>query len=96
MRPLDGVRVLELGQIIAAKLNQARGPVTLFIPLRGISMIATEGGSFYDSAADRALIDSLKAGLSARVAVRELDLDINDPRFAVALADELHAMIARD
>jgi uncharacterized protein (UPF0261 family) len=83
----------ELGRIIAAKLNQARGPVTLFIPLRGISMIATEGGPFYDPAADRALIDSLRAGLDPWIQVRELDMDINDPRFAVALADELHAAI---
>jgi len=79
----------ELGRIIARKLNSARGPVTLFIPLRGISMLATEGNAFYDPVADQALIDNLKAELGANVEVRELDMDINDPRFAHAMADRL-------
>ena len=63
--------------------------MTLFIPLRGISMLATEGSAFYDPAADKALIDNLKAGLSANVEVRELDMDINDPRFAQAMAKRM-------
>jgi uncharacterized protein (UPF0261 family) len=79
----------ELGRIMARKLNAAKGPVALFIPLRGISMIATEGGAFYDCDADRALTDHLKAGLQSHVEVRELDMDINDPRFAQAMARRL-------
>lgn len=79
----------ELGRIIARKLNSARGPVTLFIPLRGISMLATEDSAFYDPVADQALIDNLKTGLSASVEVRELDMDINDPRFAQAMAKRM-------
>ncbi|MBO0783348.1 MAG: Tm-1-like ATP-binding domain-containing protein, partial [Ktedonobacteraceae bacterium] len=76
----------ELGRIVARKLNGAKGPVVLFIPLRGISMIATEGGAFYDGDADRALIDTLKAELQRHVEIRELDTDINDPHFAQAMA----------
>ncbi|MFL5706444.1 MAG: Tm-1-like ATP-binding domain-containing protein [Ktedonobacteraceae bacterium] len=79
----------ELGRIIARKLNSARGHVTLFIPLRGISMLATEGNAFYDPVADQALIDNLKAELGANVEVRELDMDINDPRFAQAMAKRM-------
>ncbi|MBV9229914.1 MAG: Tm-1-like ATP-binding domain-containing protein [Chloroflexi bacterium] len=83
----------ELGRIIARKLNQAKGPVALFIPLRGVSMIATEGAAFYDPDADRALIDNLKAGLETNVEVHELDMDINDPRFADAMAQRLDEFI---
>lgn len=79
----------QLGEIIARKLNQAKGPVTLFIPLKGVSMIAIEGGPFYDAEADKALIDALKKNLSSNVEVRELDMDINDPRFAQAMVDKL-------
>lgn len=79
----------QLGRTIARKLNQALGPVALFIPLRGVSMIATEGGVFYDPTADRALIDTLKADLHSTIEVHELDLDINDPRFAQAMARRL-------
>ena len=79
-----------LGKLIAQKLNQSRGPTTLFVPLRGISMIATAGQPFYDEAADRALIDTIKANLDpAKVTLREMDTDINDPRFARAMAEEL-------
>lgn len=83
----------ELGRSIANKLSQAKGPVALFIPLRGVSMIATEGGAFYDAEADRALIDNLKAGLGSNVEVHELDMDINDPRFADAMSQRLDEYI---
>jgi uncharacterized protein (UPF0261 family) len=83
----------ELGRIIARKLSAATGPVAVYIPLRGVSMIATEGGVFYDPEADRALIDNLKAGLRSDIEVHELDMDINDPRFAEAMADRLDEMI---
>jgi uncharacterized protein (UPF0261 family) len=82
----------ELGRRIARKLNAARGPVTLFVPLRGVSLIATEGQPFHDPAADAALIGALREGLEPHVDVRELDTDINDPAFAVAMADRLHEL----
>ena len=81
----------QLGEIIARKLNQAQGPVTLFIPLKGVSMIATEGGPFYDAEADKALIDALKKHLNSNIELQELDMDINDPRFAQAMVERLVA-----
>jgi uncharacterized protein (UPF0261 family) len=84
----------ELGRIIAGKLSAARGPAALFVPLRGVSMIATEGQPFYDPAADRALIESLRAHLGGNVELHELDMEINDPAFARAMADRLHEMLS--
>lgn len=82
----------ELGRILAAKLNAARGPVTLFLPLRGVSMIDAEGGPFWLPAADAALFDGIRATLDrTRVGLVELDLHINDPAFADAMADRLIA-----
>jgi uncharacterized protein (UPF0261 family) len=83
----------KLGAIIARKLNSASGPVALFIPLRGVSAIAGEGQVFYDPAADAALIQALKENLLPEIEVHELDLHINDPAFAEAMArrfDELY------
>jgi uncharacterized protein (UPF0261 family) len=82
-----------LGKCIAAKLNAALGPTALFIPLRGVSMIATENQPFYDPEADAALVNALKADLSDHITLHELDMDINDPHFAHAMADALHAML---
>ncbi|MBA2248484.1 MAG: Tm-1-like ATP-binding domain-containing protein [Chloroflexia bacterium] len=79
----------ELGRIIAGKLNGATGPVALFIPLRGVSAIDIEGQAFHDPEADAALFDALRSELDGRVKVVEVDTDINDPAFAIAMADEL-------
>jgi uncharacterized protein (UPF0261 family) len=80
-----------LGEIIASKLNAAKGPTTLLLPLRGVSAIDREGQPFHDPAADAALFEALKRGAGAHVTVRELDLHINDPEFADAIASELLA-----
>ena len=53
----------ELGRRIARKLSAATGPTALFVPLKGVSMIATEGGPFHDAAADEALFSALREGL---------------------------------
>jgi uncharacterized protein (UPF0261 family) len=81
-----------LGRVIAEKLNRARGPLTVFVPLKGVSLIATEGQVFYDPAADEALFGALREHLDPEVDLRELDLDINDPAFAQAMADRLDAL----
>ena len=79
-----------LGRRIAAKLNRASGPLTVFIPRRGMSSIGTTGGVFHDPQADAALISELRAGLDPRVEVVEMDTDINAPAFARAMAQRLH------
>jgi len=80
----------ELGRRIGRKLSSATGPVTLFIPLRGVSLIDVEGQVFFDPEADRALFDALRDTLDDGVEVRELDTDVNDPAFAHAMVDTLH------
>jgi len=84
----------ELGRQIGRKLSAARGATVLFVPLKGVSMIAVEGQPFHDAAADDALFAGLHETLAPSVEVHELDTDINDPAFAVAMADRLHELIA--
>ena len=84
----------ELGRRIARKLNGANGPTALFVPLRGVSMIAVEGQVFYDPAADEALFQALRENVDrSKVQVHELDMDVNDERFALAMANRLDEMI---
>jgi uncharacterized protein (UPF0261 family) len=82
----------ELGWRIARKLNAARGSVSLFVPLRGVSLIAVEGQVFHDPEADEALLRALRENIEDSVDVRELETDINDPAFAEAMADRLHEL----
>ncbi len=84
---------LELGRQIGRKLSAATGPVALYIPLQGVSMIAVEGQVFHDPEADEALLRGLHETLRPNVEVHELDTDVNDAAFATAMADRLHAMI---
>ena len=83
----------ELGRRIGRKLSAAQGPTVLFVPLKGVSMIAVEDQPFYDADADAALFAALRETLADSVEVHEVDTDINDPEFAVAMADRLHASI---
>ena len=82
----------ELGRIIARKLNAATGPLAVFIPLGGVSMIDVPGAPFFDAAADAALIRELKAGLRPDVEVVEMATPINDPAFSRAMAERMDAM----
>jgi uncharacterized protein (UPF0261 family) len=79
----------ELGRRIARKLSAAKGPVALFVPLRGVSAIAVDGGPFHDPAADAALFAALRENLADNVELHELELEINDPRFAATMAARL-------
>jgi uncharacterized protein (UPF0261 family) len=79
----------ELGRTIARKLSSARGPVALFVPLKGVSAIDVEGGPFFDPSADEALFQALRENLTANVELHELEHNINDAEFALAMADRL-------
>jgi uncharacterized protein (UPF0261 family) len=79
----------ELGGILAGKLNASKGPVTVLIPLKGISVISAPGQPFHDPAADEALFGTLKRSLRPDIRVVELDVNINDPAFAEACVTAL-------
>ncbi|MBM7785296.1 Tm-1-like ATP-binding domain-containing protein [Tenggerimyces flavus] len=84
----------ELGKRLATRVSTTTGKATVFLPLAGVSAIATEGGPFYDKAADDALFDAIRANLDRdKVELIELDLAINDPQFAIAMADRLHEYV---
>lgn len=84
----------ELGHRIAAKLNAARGPTVLFVPLGGVSAIDVDGQPFHDPEADAALFAALREDVDREtVELREEDATLNDPAFAVAMADRLHELV---
>ena len=84
----------ELGAVIAGKLNAATGPTVLFVPLRGLSLLSTEGQVLHDSRADEALFSTLRELVDpSTVEVREIAADINDPTFALAMAECLHELV---
>jgi uncharacterized protein (UPF0261 family) len=84
-----------IGELLAAAANAATAPVAILLPLRGVSMLDSPGGRFWDPAADQACYDAIKQGVHAGIPVIELDHNINDAAFADAAADTLLEMLAR-
>jgi uncharacterized protein (UPF0261 family) len=78
-----------LGKLVAQKLNKAKGPTAFFWPKRGVSIIDKEGQSFYDPDADKGFIDSLKENLDDKVTLVEIDVNINNERFAEEMTSHL-------
>jgi uncharacterized protein (UPF0261 family) len=80
-----------LGEVVASKLNLSTGPVTVLIPLRGVSMIDLEGKPFHLPRANAALFGALKRNLRRDIPVIEMDCDVNAPAFAAKCAETLLA-----
>jgi uncharacterized protein (UPF0261 family) len=74
--------------VIAERLNRARGPWTFLIPLQGWSSLDRPGRPIYDPAADAAFVARLKEGLAEPARVKEVDLQLYTPEFARAAVDE--------
>ncbi|CAF3682604.1 unnamed protein product [Rotaria sp. Silwood1] len=85
-----------LGEIIAQKLNQHQGSnrVCVFVPRGGFSLISVDGGPFCDKQADTCLIEALrKHADTTKVEIIERKESINDPSFAHAMVQALHAQM---
>lgn len=86
---------IRLGEVVAEKLNAAKSPTALMLPLRGVSAIDGEGQPFNDPEADKALFDTLRANYRSNVELIELDSNVNDDAFALAAAKKLLELMSR-
>ncbi|MCA9248092.1 MAG: Tm-1-like ATP-binding domain-containing protein, partial [Planctomycetales bacterium] len=82
-----------LGRIFAEKLNVARGPRAVLLPMQGVSILDGEGMRFCDREADRAMFAALREHLDTEIPVREVDANINDKEFAEQAVGTLLEMI---
>lgn len=75
-----------VGQWIGHKLNQISSPVRFLIPEKGISALDTEGGAFFDPAADAALFAAIEdtVGWTDKRRLIRIACHINEPEFAGA------------
>jgi uncharacterized protein (UPF0261 family) len=80
--------LLQAADVIAERLNCAKGPWTFLIPLQGWSSQDKEGRIIYDPAADAAFVARLKEKLVDPTHVKEVDLHLYTPEFARVAVDE--------
>ncbi len=90
---LSSEEIRSAARLIASKLNCARGPVAVMLPLRGVSMFDFPGGPFVQPALNQALFEELKSRLRPSIPVREIDAHINDPIFASSCVSRLIELI---
>ena len=79
----------QAADVIAKRLNQAKGEWTFLIPLKGWSSLDREGRPIYDPVADAAFVARLKERLVDPKRVKEVDLHLYTTEFARAAVDEL-------
>lgn len=87
----------QAADVIAERLNRARGPWTFLIPLRGWSSLDREGRPIYDPVADAAFVERLERRLDDPSHLRKVDLHLYTPDFARVAVDEflrLHRLAA--
>ena len=84
---------IRMGEMLAAATNASKGPVTVVLPLKGVSMLDSAGGKFWDPEADGACFEAIKNNLKPGIPVLDLDLNINDPEFSETVAKTLLAML---
>ena len=80
---------VRIGEILVAAINRATAPTAVLLPMRGVSMLDSEGERFWDPEADQACFDTIRNGVRADIPVHEVDHNINDAEFADTAANML-------
>jgi uncharacterized protein (UPF0261 family) len=90
---LEREEMAELGRIVAARLNDSRGPVRVVAPSRGFSMADVEGGDLWDPDADGAFLEALGSALRPEIPFELMETHVNDPAFADLVAERYLALV---
>ena len=75
----------KVAEAFAKKLNGAKGPVKILIPLRGWSSADTFGNETYDPDEDKIFTRKLREMLKPDIELIEVDANMEDPGFAEAV-----------
>jgi uncharacterized protein (UPF0261 family) len=78
----------QAADVIAQRLNDAKGEWTFLVPLQGWSSLDKVGRPIHDPQADGEFVARLKASLDQPQRVKEVDLHLYTPEFARVAVDE--------
>jgi len=86
-----------VAKAVAEKLNQYpnKNLLKFVIPRKGFSSLSVEGGALYDPVADKAFVDALRKHLDPGIKVVEVNTDINNSQFALAVVEALNESLKR-
>jgi len=80
-------------QLVVERLNEAKGPVTVLLPLKGLRADSLPGQKLYDPDVDNAILDTLRNGLNSNIKIVEVDANILDMEFSRKAAEEMIALV---
>jgi uncharacterized protein (UPF0261 family) len=93
---LDFDELRSVGQLVAEKLNRAKGSVHVFIPLKGFCFPDREGRAMWEPEGNLAFIETLKKNLKSDIPFTELDAHINDPEFIDPVVETFLSMMKKE
>ena len=74
-------------RVIADRLNRAKGPAAVVIPLKGFSSYDADDMPFFDREADMAFIETLEQCINRGIEILKIDKHINEREFAENVAE---------
>lgn len=86
-----GDELEKLANVIAERINPAKGPTRLMLPLKGLSSYSLPGGPLEDTAADDRFFSTLREKVTHPII--EVDANAEDADFTDRAVDELISMI---
>jgi uncharacterized protein (UPF0261 family) len=72
----------KMGEVFARKANASKGKVAFLFPLRGVSILDSEGEMFWWPEADRAIFEAIRENVNPGIEVVDLDCNVNDEEFS--------------
>ena len=79
----------QVADAFAQKLNAAKGPVVVVVPLRGWSGVDIPGNPTYDPKEDTVFTSRLKEKLSSSIKIKEVDANMEEEKVAQAVIAEV-------
>jgi uncharacterized protein (UPF0261 family) len=84
-----------MGKIFAEKANASKGRVAFLLPLKGVSIMDSEGEQFWWPEANQAMFNAIKENVNPSIPVVELECNINDEEFSQKAVEMLMDMIVQ-
>lgn len=79
----------DVSNIIIRRLNEAKGPVVVIMPLQGFRSLSKKGQELYAPDVDQAIIDAFDRGLRKDIPIKYFDANFCDIEFSRFAADEM-------
>lgn len=81
----------ETGKVMAEKLNRAKGPTAVILPLQGLSILDKVVKEFDEPDSNNAFFESLSESLNPDIEVNRVDAHVTD----ILFAEEAEKMLFR-